>query len=77
LWGAIIGAAIGLGSSIYGQHKAGKESENMNAMLNKKERDLDSYYKGETIQEQLRYGVRQGRHEEDTGAVGRAQETKR
>lgn len=47
MWGAIIGAAIGLGTSIYGNIKAGKESEEMNQMINRKERDLDSYYKGE------------------------------
>ena len=47
MWGAIIGSAIGLGSSIYGNRKARKESKEMNKMIDRKERDLDSYYKGE------------------------------
>lgn len=47
MWGAIIGAGIGLGTSIYGNIKAGKEAKKMNSMINKKERDLDSYYRGE------------------------------
>ena len=51
--GSIIGAAIGLGTSIYGNIKAGKESEAMSKMIDRKERDLDSYYKGELAKSTL------------------------
>ena len=47
MWGSIIGSGIGLGTSIYGNIKAGKESKAMNRMINRKERELDTYYKGE------------------------------
>ena len=47
MWGSIIGSGIGLGTSIYGNIKAGKESKEMNRMINRKERELDTYYKGE------------------------------
>ena len=47
MWGAIIGSALGLGASTYGNIKARKESKEMNKMIDRKERELDSYYKGE------------------------------
>ena len=53
MWGAIIGSGIGLGTSIYGNIKAGKESRAMNKMIKRKERDLDSYYKGELAKNTL------------------------
>ena len=53
MWGAIIGSGIGLGTSIYGNIKAGKESRAMNKMIKRKKRDLDSYYKGELAKNTL------------------------
>ncbi len=53
MWGAIIGAGLGLGTSIYGNIKAGKEAKKMNSMIKRKERELDSYYKGELAKNTL------------------------
>lgn len=53
MWGSIIGAGIGLGTSIYGNTKARKESRAMNRMIKRKERDLDTYYKGELAKNTL------------------------
>ena len=53
MWEAITGAGIGLGTSIYGNIKAGKESKKMNRMIKRKERELDSYYKGELAKSTL------------------------
>lgn len=53
MWGSIIGSAIGLGASTYGNIKAGKESKAMSKMIKRKERELDTYYKGELAKNTL------------------------
>lgn len=42
-----VGAGISLATGIYGQIRAAKETSKQNALLNQKERSLDTYYNGE------------------------------
>lgn len=47
MWEQIAMMALGLGSSVYGQAQAAKQAKEMEKLLNRKERGLDTYFQGE------------------------------